>query len=236
MKENLELPLSKKTEEALIEMIKRDGLKPGDRLPTETEMMSLLKVGRSTLREAVKSLSSKNILKTRQGAGIFVSEKQGIQEDPLGLRILDEEEEELALDMNEVRLMVEPQIACLAALHASDAQKDAIIIQCNKVEELVQKNLDYYTEDMNFHKIIAEASGNRVTSQLIPILHCAIGKNIAITNNSLRNDTVIWHRRVAEAIKRGDFLGAKNAMMIHIELNRREISEYLQKMKSRHTE
>ena len=61
-----------------------------------------LGVGRSTLREAIKRLVARNILTARQGAGTFVSEKNGVPEDPLGLTFMMEEgSENLALDLQD---------------------------------------------------------------------------------------------------------------------------------------
>ena len=217
-------PLAEKTVEGLIGIIKGNGLKPGDRLPNEFDLAKMLHVGRSTLREAVKSLVSRNILVTQRGAGTFISSLSGIPTDPLGLTFI-ERNDEIALAFNEVRLVLEPEIAGLAALNAADGQKEEIVRQCELVEELIKRRAPYYSEDMEFHRLLAQASGNVVMMQLVPILHHAIGKNIDRTNNELAGETVIWHKSIAVAVQRSDAVGARNAMFIHIELNRRMIYE-----------
>ncbi|EEQ47942.1 FadR/GntR family transcriptional regulator, partial [Selenomonas flueggei] len=72
----------------IIEYIQEHGLAPGDKLPTEQELVEMFQVSRSTLREAFKTLVSRNILETRQGSGTYVSPKRGIPTDPLGLTFM----------------------------------------------------------------------------------------------------------------------------------------------------
>ena len=80
--------LAGQTADALIAYIVDRGLEQGDRLPNERELSGLLGVGRSTLREAVRMLSSRNILEARQGAGVFVSGNTGVSDDPLGFTFI----------------------------------------------------------------------------------------------------------------------------------------------------
>ncbi|MBR4426360.1 MAG: FadR family transcriptional regulator, partial [Spirochaetales bacterium] len=82
---NQEQSLSQKTVEKLVEHIKTSGLKPGDRIPNETELCKALSVSRSTLREAIKILVSRNILVINRGVGTFISSTPGVTDDPLGL-------------------------------------------------------------------------------------------------------------------------------------------------------
>ena len=100
--------------EALVAWIVAERLAPGDRIPREEELEEQLGVGRSTVREAVKLLASRNILEVRQGAGTFLSPKQGVTEDPLGF-VLVQDKRKLAEDLLELRLILEPPIAALAA-------------------------------------------------------------------------------------------------------------------------
>lgn len=82
-------------------------------------------MGRSTLREAIKRLVARNILTARQGAGTFVSEKNGVPEDPLGLTFMMEEgAENLALDLQDIRLMLEPETCAIVARGATPEQID----------------------------------------------------------------------------------------------------------------
>ena len=106
--------LVEQTTQRLLEMIQREGYGPGDKLPTETELVRRLGVGRNTVREALRSLASRNVVTVRQGAGTFISEKNGVADDPLGFAMM-EDPEKLTRDLLQIRVMLEPPIAALAA-------------------------------------------------------------------------------------------------------------------------
>lgn len=73
----------------IIQLILDRNMQPGDRLPTEVELTQHLGVGRSTVREAVRRLASRNILEVRQGSGTFVSGKRVSPRTPLGSHSLE---------------------------------------------------------------------------------------------------------------------------------------------------
>ena len=107
----------------IIQVILDRDMKAGDKLPNEYDLARELGVGRSTLREAIKRLVARNILTARQGAGTFVSEKNGVPEDPLGLTFMMEEgAENLALDLQDIRLMLEPETCAIVARGATPEQ------------------------------------------------------------------------------------------------------------------
>lgn len=70
--------LGEKTAQMLLEMIQKEGFGPGDKLPTEAELVESLGVGRNTVREALRILMSRNIVTIRQGSGTFISEKKAL--------------------------------------------------------------------------------------------------------------------------------------------------------------
>ena len=76
--------LAEKTAQNLLEMIQEKGYGAGDKLPTEAELVETLGVGRNTVREALRILMSRNIVTIRQGSGTFISDKNGVADDPLG--------------------------------------------------------------------------------------------------------------------------------------------------------
>ena len=87
--------LTRAVEKKIIKIIKENYMQPGDKLKNEYELAELLNVSRGTIREAIKSLISRNILEVRQGAGTFVSNKNGVPEDPLGLTFISDIKEDL---------------------------------------------------------------------------------------------------------------------------------------------
>ena len=82
--------LAEKTAQNLLEMIQEKGYGAGDKLPTEAELVETLGVGRNTVREALRILMSRNIVTIRQGSGTFISDKNGVADDPLGFFMMDD--------------------------------------------------------------------------------------------------------------------------------------------------
>jgi len=206
-------------ESDLIAYIFSQHLTAGDRLPNEMQLAQLLGVGRSTVREAIKQLASRNVLQVRHGSGTYVSSKQGIPEDPLGLLFLPDDTGK-ALELLEIRLMLEPEIAAKAALQAGMQDLEQIAAQCGVVEELIDSGKEYAQEDMVFHRMIAQACGNRVVANLLPIIHSSIALCIDLTGCVYREDTRIEHRRITDALIARDAAGARYAMIAHLNTNR----------------
>ena len=120
----------------IIQVILDRDMKAGDKLPNEYDLARELGVGRSTLREAIKRLVARNILTARQGAGTFVSEKNGVPEDPLGLTFMMEEgSENLALDLQDIRLMLEPETCAIVARGATPEQIDQMQAYCDEAPD-----------------------------------------------------------------------------------------------------
>ena len=98
------------------------------------------------MREAIKGLVSRNVLTVRQGSGTFVSHRHGVPNDPLGLTLL-KQDRQLALELLEVRLILEPEIAALAATRATDGDLRRIVSQCDRVEKLILAEEEYQQEE-----------------------------------------------------------------------------------------
>jgi DNA-binding FadR family transcriptional regulator len=210
--------LSQDAAEALINLIVSGQYRKGDKIPNETDLSQRLAVSRATIREAVKSLVSRNILEIRRGAGTFVCDKLGIVEDPLGFRFISDKLR-LALDLLEIRLILEPPIAEKAAKRATDEEIHGILAQCRLVEELIRGGGPYEEEDILFHTKIARAAKNVVIPNLIPVINSTIFILMRVTNTALREETILTHRAVAEAIQARNGTGARNAMIDHIMYN-----------------
>lgn len=216
--------LAQSAAEAILAYIRDNDLKPGDKLPTEPELTKLLKVGRGTVREAVGSLASRNILDVRQGAGTFLSDKQGVMEDPLGLSLYADDMK-TALDIMEVRLMIEPDIAFRAALEADDQQIAALEAQCTLIEQLIKEGKPYRKEDARFHQMIGECCDNAIIAKLIPVITSSVIRNVDATKDRYRRQTLIYHRQVMDAIAARDPYTAKFSMTTHLSILHNGIAE-----------
>lgn len=215
-------PLVEQAADYILKYIVDDGLEAGAKIPNEFELAQHLGVGRGTIREAMKILVSRNIVEIRRGAGTYVSDRQGIAKDPLGL-VFIKDKKNLAMDLLTVRLMLEPEIARMAAENATEEQKQALLIQCGKVEEMILQGINHMEEDVRFHELVASCSGNQVVEKLVPIINSSIEISVDITNGRLRQETIETHREIAEAIAAGNGDNARCAMHMHLLYNRRGI-------------
>lgn len=223
--------LGEQVSERIIKLIIDNNLKIGDKLPNEYDLAEMLDVGRSTIREAIKALVSRNILEIRRGAGTFISKKCGISDDPLGLTFV-KDKFKLVVDLLEVRFMIEPSIAAIAAVEATEEEIQQISNLCNEIEDLILKGEPYVEKDIEFHTAIARSSKNLIIGNLIPIINNSIALFIDITNQELRSETIETHREILNAIKESDSNGARDAMYLHLVYNRRNIKNIIQKAKN----
>lgn len=221
MKEEITKPLGETTSEKIIKLIVDENLKIGDKLPNEYELADKLGVGRSTIREAIKALVSRNILEIKRGSGTFI--KCGVADDPLGLMFV-KDKLKLAVDLLEIRFMIEPKIASLAAINATKEDIEELSKLCDEVEELILNGIPHMEKDIEFHTAIARSSKNLVTTSLVPIINKSIAVFIDVTNTQLKNETIETHKEILNAIKKKNANEAHDAMLLHLAYNRRNIN------------
>ena len=222
VEQKVPMTLAKQTSEKMLEYIAKHRLVPGDRLGTEREMAEELDVGRSTVREAINILVSRNILEVKQGSGTYLSQMRGIADDPLGLELIHDQFK-LTWDLLEFRIMIEPQIAAMAA---ANARRDQILEMerlCDQMEVFDDNDLERLYPDTRFHICIAEASGNLVAPNLIPIINKAVELFIHYTKREKTPETVATHREILEGIRRRDASWAQDMMHMHLMFNRQEL-------------
>jgi len=196
-------------------------LKPGDRLPTEPELMDQFDVGRSTIREALKSLTIAGIIEMRRGAGTFVNkEYAGFLNDRLmWAAMLGERELRYVI---EVRCALEAQTAALAAERATDEQKEELARQF--VIMVDSRDPDHSAEaDTAFHIGIAEASQNPLLLNLVLSIRNLIGNYIRWGyaergyGQTDSDENITHHGPILDAIRAGEPEEARRAMLDHLD-------------------
>ena len=136
---------------------------PGDKLPSEPELMTQFGVGRSTIREAVRILSNTGLLSVRQGSGTIVQSQSGIAE-PLQQRLRRAD----AGDLDEVRQLLELKIAEKAALNRSkkDIAKMKALLEKREAAARAGDVETAIDIDIRFHIAIAVAAANDILADL----------------------------------------------------------------------
>ena len=210
--------LAEQVADGIMNLIQETPYKAGDKLPTEKELCERTGAGRNTVREALKILASRNVLEIRQGAGTFVSEKQGIPDDPLGFSMVNDHVK-LTKDLLQVRIMLEPQIAALAAQCAKENEIKELEEILEEMEAAMKKREDYSELDTKFHTKIAQCTHNIVMENLPPV----IGKGVAVFAKEVAQTeydrTWISHRKIFCYIRDHKPFEAEMEMQYHLLYN-----------------
>lgn len=185
--------------------------------PVEAELCKQYKVSRSVLREAVKMLTAKGLLKARPRHGTWVqSEKHWNLLDPDVLRWMLERRFSLRLliEFTQIRLAVEPGAAALAAQSGGPAEHAAIRRGIDRMLAADRGEDDPLDSDIAFHSAVLRASGNPFYAQLRELIETALRFSIRRTNTykGVKFASVLDHKRVADAVIAGDAQGAERAM------------------------
>jgi GntR family transcriptional regulator, transcriptional repressor for pyruvate dehydrogenase complex len=191
----------------------------GSRLPTEMALAATHKVSRTVVREAVHQLKSQGLVQSRQGSGVFVaheSTRHAFRFDPKVLSSLDD-----VVQMVELRRVVEGEIAALAAERATSQHKLAIRHALYAIDAATQAGQLGVDEDMAFHRLIGEATGNAQFVRLLAMFEVYLRDAMTVTktNEARRADHMAQVRRehaaIAQAIDDGDPLAARSAVILH---------------------
>ena len=210
--------LSEYTAKQIIDYIITEKLQPGDQLPNEIELGNALGVGRSTVREAAKILISRNIIRIERGRGTFVSQNPGVSDDPLGFQFV-QNKSQLLLELLQLRAIIEPSLAELAAQNATAEEINRLQLFEGKLEKAYDKKLDHSEFDVSFHTEVAKCSHNSVVDLIFPLLIKTVPMAVQYTHYALVTETIDDHVAIIKAISDRDGRTARNTMEEHIRRN-----------------
>ena len=200
----------------LREMIVEKEMQPGDKLPSESDLVQRFGVSRSTVREAVKLLTAENIVEIQRGKGTFITMQPGMVKDPLGLEFTNQSK--LLENLLETRMMIEPQITYLAAQRANQANIDQLAHIIEKIQIAGSSKDNHTPFDVAFHQAVAECTQNDVLYRILPIICDSIQEGYFKTYNvpGSYERAVQSHINIFEAIVNKDPETAKNESEKHI--------------------
>jgi GntR family transcriptional regulator, transcriptional repressor for pyruvate dehydrogenase complex len=215
--------------EAIADAIVSRGLRPGDRLATEAEMIAEYEVGRATVREALRMLEAQGLIEVRVGAGggPFVA-----RPDPHGLaRILSLQLRMSDATLREVldaRLVVEPALAGQAARRRRDGHVAALRANQRELEAAPRGSAGFLRANEEFHALIADASGNRPLAALWSALAAIADGHEAGVRYPLAafGAMIAAHRKITEAIAAGDADEAIRATTVHLAATQAYVARY----------
>ncbi|MGF6776873.1 FadR/GntR family transcriptional regulator [Paraburkholderia sp. GAS334] len=222
--------LTDKVVATLTDEIRRGALRPGDRIPTEVEMMKQLSVSRSVVREAISRLQAAKVVETRHGIGTFVLEPG--KEEPMHIATADLSSMLDVMAIIEFRIDVEAASAALAAARRTGQHLKQIRSALERFEsELERGSTDVLAHDIEFHLQIARACGNRYFFDVLSQLGRAVSPRTRLGSaeiaeldhiEHLRN-VLAEHQLIYRAIERQDADDARAAMRMHLSNSRERL-------------
>lgn len=209
------------TDEAILkikEMIVSGELRPGDRLPREADLAARLGLARNSLREAVRALCVMNILVVRQGDGTYVTSLDSPRLLEALNFVVDFHRDDSVLQFLEMRRVIEPAAAAMAAMRIGDEELEQLKKLLNEIGPEAQVD-QLVSNDLEFHRSIAMASGNTVLASFVdglsaPTQRARIWRGI--TEQGAFDRTFSEHRAVYDAIAAHQPDVARAWMTVHI--------------------
>ena len=215
-----ELSLSDKVAEQLTEAIVSRRLKVGDRLPSERDLGETFKVSRTVVREAIRSLAAKGLVRVTSGRGVEVND-YGAEDVAASMRLLVRGHEGIDYGkVNEVRTAVEVQVAGLAALRAAPEDIDRLRQLCDDHQRSLEKGeLDVAGElDFQFHRELTRCSGNELLLAMLDSIAEVLRevRNQSMAEPHVGADGLQAHRRILKCVIAQNASEARNAMADHL--------------------
>ncbi len=208
--------------EVIGQRIVGDALAPGTALPREAELMDEFQASRTAVREAIKVLAAKGLVDSRQKRGMRVRAQDDwnlLDPDVLAWYAASSPSAELMAQMVELRRMIEPAAARLAAERRSEVQLAELDLALDAMRDALDDLVAYYQADLAFHRAVFRASGNPFVDRLGAIVAVILEVSFRLQQRSLipAATGLALHGPALDAIRAQDAEAAEAAMQAIIE-------------------
>ena len=213
--------LARDLSDRLLESIKNGTFRPGDKLPTESEIIRQQGVSRTVVREALSSLQAYGVVETRQGIGTFVRSSPNpfdFMADPETMTTMRD-----VLAMMELRISLETEAAGLAAARRTEEQLAEMHRALDAFQECMDGSDDGATPDFQFHFQVASATGNHYFAEVMSHLGTATIPRTRVNSFRIEGSRCEYlkhvhqqHHEIYNAIRRRDPETARATMRAHL--------------------
>jgi GntR family transcriptional repressor for pyruvate dehydrogenase complex len=198
-------------------LLEKGALQPGDRIPPERELARTLKISRASLRTGIGYLVAMGVMRVRHGVGTFI--KDGPAEfSKASLGLMGALYGFQFWQMFEARLILEGSLAALAAKRGTEEDHAALAEQVAEMYAIADNPADFLLHDVQFHRTIAQASGNPILAALIKTITAAMYEKRlkTVERASYLRDMAEMHREIYRAIRAHDPEEARKRMEQHL--------------------
>jgi GntR family transcriptional regulator, transcriptional repressor for pyruvate dehydrogenase complex len=201
------------------ESIHKGALKAGDQLPAERELAEQFGVSRTAVREAVKALREKGLVEAYPGRGTFITSETSNTIRITLDRMLKTGQLEGTLQLVEVREILEPEIAALAAVRADDETIRELRDAVRVMDESGDDPDAYIEADLDFHLALAEAAANPIILSLIDSIVAVLREQrmriFKVDGGPTRGQ--YHHKKILDAVEHRNVSAAREAMRAHLQ-------------------
>ncbi len=205
--------------ERLRSLIDENGLGPGDRLPTEAELVKQLEVSRTVLREAVGRLEAMGLVSVRGPRGMFVGDVGSLHSCVrlVGSAMAISPRE--LLQFSEFRRAIECDAVRAAAERATAGDVAELEASCREIGRSDLTHAEAHEIDLRFHRKLLDLSGNELMMNVMDVIREFVRASIARGSPPRRDPLVTQrhHRAIVTAIKAKDADAAERAMRAHLD-------------------
>jgi len=215
--------------DTLVANIKDGSINPGDKLPSESEIMGRFEVSRTVVREALSKLQAAQLVETRHGIGTFALTPQ----DATNFKIADSDLSTIAdvISVLELRISLETEAAGLAAQRRTDTNLNTMETSLHAFRSAIQQDSDAVPSDFEFHMEVARATGNRHFADLMAYLGTMIIPRTRVNTPSTAPEGRLAylmrvhgeHESIFVAIRDQDAEAARAAMRTHLANSRERL-------------
>jgi GntR family transcriptional repressor for pyruvate dehydrogenase complex len=220
---------SSKVFEQIVEQIEKrilsGELQSGDRLPTERELSEQFHVSRTAVREAMKTLAQRGLVDMRPGRGtIVIDGTSQAMRHSMGL-MMKVGQAGSSESLVEIREIIEPEIAALAAVRATDEQITAMREAVKIMDIYIHETNAYIKADNDFHRALAAGTQNILILSLVDSIVDLLSeqRKLIFSTNGAPERGQIHHKRILDSVIRHDVEAAREAMRAHLQQVREDV-------------
>lgn len=178
-------------------------LKPGDYLPSETELVNRLGAGKTSVREAIKSLEAMGVVEVRQGHGTIIRKDPGADLiSPLVFQLLLQKG--TVDELLDFRKFFEPTATVVAMHNATDNDKARLKENVRAHQEKVKAGTHSVEDDLEFHRIIFESTHNPYITLLGNTILQLFEPSMRESARTIPDVTLKDHKKILAAFNSGD--------------------------------
>jgi GntR family transcriptional repressor for pyruvate dehydrogenase complex len=213
----------------IVEIIKSEEWKQGDRIPGEIDLAGKFEVSRNCIREALKALGHAGILESKPGLGTFLAKDALRSINTMEMGQFFRDDTSLA-DILEARLIIEPQLVKIAAERATAADIARLEAAVKRAMQAVKTNTYTVQIGLEFHMMVAQIAQNRVLVRLFHSIadELRVQRGVLILSHMGKEDLLRElqeHAEILACIKQRDGARAAELLTVHLQTAMRILTE-----------